>query len=417
MENLSTWHGPERQLGTWVTEDAETALEAYKIRPNLAREHDNIERSTVESGYGRKQLHELVQNAADAMDGMAGRISLVLTGDTLYCANEGAPLAQPGLEALFMSHSSQKRDDKIGRFGLGFKSVLQVSDRPEIISRTVSVRWDREKARNAISLVLPGQEHFPVLRLAEAFEPSEAAQGDPVLAELMEWATTIVRLPLREEFPWLNHEFRDFPPEFMLFSEQIQTLELDNRRTGSRAFWTASREGHEVRLLAGGKEEILWDVFSFPHHPTADARREAGSIAARSELQVSWAVPRKNRGKRPGQFWNYFPTPTFTSLSGIVNAAFKLNEDRQNMLAGRYNEEILNITLPRIVAAALPDLIDVEDPGSILDILPARFRPVEARSWADAGCWLHEFHPRFDRQTSNGDGNPGGARPSRRGED
>ncbi|MFJ6454962.1 sacsin N-terminal ATP-binding-like domain-containing protein [Paenarthrobacter sp. NPDC091669] len=383
MEKLSAWESPTGNLGTWVAEDARAALEAYKIRPNLAREHDNIERSTVESGYGRKQLHELVQNAADAMEGTNGRICLILTEDTLYCANEGTPLDKPGLEALFMSHSSQKRDDKIGRFGLGFKSVLQVSDRPEIISRTVSVRWDREKSRRSISAALPGQKYFPVLRLAEAFDPAEPAKGDHVLAELMEWATTIVRLPLREGFVWLDDEFEVFPPEFMLFSEQIKSLELDNRRTGSKSSWTASRNGREVRLLAAGGEEVIWDVFSFPHQPTAEAMREAGSIAARSSLQVSWAVPRKNRGKRPGQFWNYFPTPTFTSLSGIVNAAFKLNEDRQNMLAGRYNEEILKVTLPRIVAAALPDLTDIDDPGSILDILPARFRPIEARSWAD----------------------------------
>lgn len=382
MEILSTWQGPEGRLGHWVQEDAKAALEAYRIRPNLAREHDNIERSTVESGYGRKQLHELAQNAADAMDGISGRISLILTSDALYCANEGAPIAKSGLESLFMSHSSQKRDDKIGRFGLGFKSVLQLSDKPEIISRTVSVRWDRAKARELLSAVISEKGHYPVLRLAETFDPVVAAQQDPVLEELMEWAATIVRLPLKDSVEWLDDEFLQFPPEFMLFSEQIETLELDNRRTGVRSSWKASRWGHRVTLASDNREDV-WDVFTFPHRPTTEATTEAGSIAARSELQVTWAVPLKNRGKGAGQFWNYFPTPTFTSLSGIVNAAFKLNEDRQNMLAGRYNEEILEITLPRIVAAALPELIDAEDPGSILDILPARFRPIEARSWAD----------------------------------
>ena len=44
------------------------------------------------------------------------------------------------------SHLSRKRDDEIGRFGLGFKSVLGITDRPEIISRSVAIRFDRAES-------------------------------------------------------------------------------------------------------------------------------------------------------------------------------------------------------------------------------------------------------------------------------
>lgn len=386
MQRTDRWDGPDGRLGTWLKEFSKNTLDSYRVKPELVTEHDNLERSTVESGYGRKQLNELAQNAADAMEGTTGRVAFVLTDSALYCANEGAPLAKGGLEALLMSHSSQKRDDKIGRFGLGFKSVLELTDAPEIISRTISVRWNRYRAASAISEIVPGREHYPVLRVAEAFDPAVAAADDPVLRELMAWATSVVRLPMTEVPDWLNDEFKLFPKEFVLFADQIKMLEFDNRHVGDRRFWHVERTGYphergERVVLRGASEQESWDVFHLPHVPSDEAMRDAGSIAARSELRVSWAVPVKNRGRGVGKIWNHFPTQSFTTLSGVINAAFKLNEDRQNMLAGIYNEEILTRTLPQIVAFALPDLVDPQDPGSFLDILPARGR--EARSWAD----------------------------------
>ncbi len=61
-----------------------------------------------------------------------------VVGDTLYCANDGAPFAQEGLEAVTHAYLSDKRGDDIGRFGLGVKSIRGVPDAPLVLSRTVS---------------------------------------------------------------------------------------------------------------------------------------------------------------------------------------------------------------------------------------------------------------------------------------
>lgn len=375
------WAGPEEALGEFVASESAACLRSYKERPELVGQDSNIEKTTVEGGYGRKQLNELVQNAADAMDGLEGRISIVLTEDYLYCANEGMPLGKEAIGTLLLSHSSAKRDDKIGRFGLGFKSVLQISDTPEIFSRTVSLRWDKDWARESISAIVPDADDYPVLRIARPFDPSPIARVDETLSALMEWATTVVRLPLKPNVNWLEDEMRTFPPEFLLFSDQIGRLDLDNRRGAVNTQWTASRDGTSV-VLSDGKASDEWRVFSATHMVSPQAAADAGSIVARQSLEIVWAVPMTGTGRRNlGSFWNYFPTDAQTSLRGIINAAFKMNEDRHNMLTSLYNKEILTTTFPRMVAAALPDLVDSEDPGSILDLLPSRGR--ESRSWAD----------------------------------
>src|SRR4051794_23844552 len=113
-----------------VEEERDSAVAAYRAKPILIREHLNQEESFRTGGYASRQLLELVQNAADAIHrgGKPGRIELRVDGDTLYCANEGEAITHPGIVALCNAFVSDKRGDEIGRFGLGFKSVLSVTD-------------------------------------------------------------------------------------------------------------------------------------------------------------------------------------------------------------------------------------------------------------------------------------------------
>ena len=94
------------------------------------------------------------------------------------------------------SHLSPKRGtSEIGRFGLGFKSVLGVTDRPEFFSRSGSFRFDRERALQIIQPVAPDIERYPVLRLPEVLDPWPEGNSDPILGEMMGWATNVIRPP------------------------------------------------------------------------------------------------------------------------------------------------------------------------------------------------------------------------------
>ena len=80
----------------------------------------------------------------------------------------------------------------------------------------------------------------------------------------------------------------------------------------------------------------------------------------------------KRQPKGVGTFWAYLPTSSGTTLSGIVNAPWKLADDRESLLAGPFNDEILTQVLPRLVGDALPGLHRHYRPILVLDVLPAR---------------------------------------------
>ena len=233
------------------------SLNAYHEQPKLLKEHARSEQDTAQGGYAHRQLFELVQNSADALlDSSKGKSILIrLTKEFLYCADNGNPIDEDGVEGLMFDRMSSKRNTAaIGRFGRGFKSVLRVTNTPEFYSLSGSFRFDKRHAVERIAKVSL-ENFYPVLRLPEPIDPDEARQSDEELRELMTWATNIVRLPLRTgAHSDLAQQIRDFPPEFMLFVDHVRYLTLEDGEI-SRDFMLNRQDG-ELQLDTGEEPHV-----------------------------------------------------------------------------------------------------------------------------------------------------------------
>lgn len=173
-------------------------LDAWAASPARFREDANAEEELARGAYRDRVVVELAQNAADAAarhDGQ-GRLLLRLEGLTLTAANTGAELDAAGVEGLSTLRASAKRDElaTVGRFGVGFASVLAVTDEPVVLSRSGGVRWSRVQARELAAGVPELEPELarrgtavPVLRLPYP------ASGQPP-----EGYDTAVVLPLRD---------------------------------------------------------------------------------------------------------------------------------------------------------------------------------------------------------------------------
>ncbi|MER8231981.1 DEAD/DEAH box helicase family protein [Streptomyces sp. NPDC094049] len=308
---------------------------------------------------------------------------------------------------------SRKRGGQIGRFGVGVKSVLVVTDAPQFFSSTGSFGFDREWAHEQIRSVagvtdLLGERfEAPVLRMARPLDDASERAADPVLDELLGWATTVVRLPLlpgaAERLGQDMHGSpsaggrEEFPVGFQLFSPHVGTVVLEDRRPRPVVRRTLvvenDRELHTVREQRPGRHpsDSGWRVFTLTHEPTQVARSSAGELHDRVALDISWAVREYERDsagllsspKGRGRFWSFFPTKYEMTLSGILNGAWKTNEDRQNLLdSSPFNQEMIRVAA-RLVVESLPELAPAEDPGAYLPLLPGRPRESETVSWAD----------------------------------
>ncbi|MFC4899814.1 DEAD/DEAH box helicase [Streptosporangium amethystogenes subsp. fukuiense] len=371
-----------------VLDQSRRVLETYRVDPGLIQEHANSERRITQGGYGERQLYELVQNGADELrDDPGGDIQVVLTDTHLYCANMGNPVTPAGAETILRMSVSRKRGGQIGRFGVGVKSVLSVSDTPQFFSVSGSFGFDKEWSAEQIRAVYSNALETPVLRTAKPLDLNQTVAVDPVLAELMKWASTVVRLPLKPEaVNRLGEDIKNFPKEFGLFSAHVGAVILEDRRTGRRVqrkiFHNFSGKKCTVQEENANGKDVTekWQVFTRTHAPSSTALGAAGELHDRPEIDISWAVPDQRRAER-GTFWAYFPTNYDTTLKGILNAPWKTSEDRQNLFDhNAFNDELLTVAAD-LVVDSIPELSSSEDPGSYLDFLPARGR--EASQWAD----------------------------------
>lgn len=389
MENnvsLSDWLSPDPQLVDAVDEYRETCLAVYGQDPNRIVEDLRKEYSIAEGGYGRKQIQELLQNGADALRQSPGRLAVHLTDDYLYVANEGQPFTADGVKGILYAHLSEKSGEEIGRFGLGFKSVAGISSNPQVFSQSVSFAFDRASTCQTLN-ALTGSEltldEVPALRIAWPMEPFQEFEDDPLLKNLAKRAATVVKIPLfdgasRE----LDQEIRDFDESFCLFVPAVRELNITSEISDTVKNFTVSRTGEgrrKVELRDSEGQTSRWYVVSKRHIPSQAALANAGRTARRETVEVSWAVPLQGKPK-VGQLSAYFPIKSEVSLSGKLNAPWKLSDDRIDLIEGAFNEEILSTVVPSLVSEARQFLAS-EEPGRYIDILPARGR--ELRSWAD----------------------------------
>lgn len=378
-----SWANPDPKLIGLVNDFHARCVEVYKKDPNRVQEDAGKERGIAEGGYGRKQVQELVQNAADAVRGAPGRVQVTLTEDALYVANEGQPFVDSGVRALLYTHLSNKTGGEIGRFGLGFKSISGISDGPQIFSQSVSFEFSRSSTANELSAELGtylAEDDVPALRLAWVLDARSEFLEDQILAGLAAWAVTIIKVPLKPGVAkHLSEEISDFDESFNLFAPHVKQLDLEDRCGGENRRISAWKKGNRV-LLTTEAGEREWLVFAKKHQPSDEALESAGHSARRESIDVSWAVPASGKVS-VGQLSAYFPVKSDITLSGRINAPWKLSDDRINVIECRFNYEILTEVVPQLVVAARKELVADGAYGRYIDILPARGR--EPRSWAD----------------------------------
>ncbi|MEH2484543.1 DEAD/DEAH box helicase [Bradyrhizobium sp. AZCC 2230] len=357
----------------------EDRLAAYRSAPHDAEEHANIETSVIAGGYAYRQVAELVQNAADAVSEMNpeqgfGRIEIRADALGLWAANTGLPVDKAGVRALLNAHSSGKRAGQIGRFGLGFKSLLRLGGRIEVLSRSVCLCFDPRKCRDRIRrhVGLAADAPAPGLRLADASAWDQTI-GTIEGADAFNWATTIVFAELvahgaREA---IADEISRFPAEFLLFLPCDVELVLEARPIKRCLRRRTTGDGSIVIEDEASERSTpqRWKLFHTDVHITNEAAlHDATSVHSRDHVPLVWAAPVGTQ-RDVGRFFAFFPTSTETRTSGILNAPWKLNSDRTALIPGPWNSALMEAAAELIVTH-LSELATDEDPGAALDAFP-----------------------------------------------
>lgn len=386
-------------------------LNVYRASPQRLRE-DVGQESQIAQDYRGRLIYELLQNADDAISpdssSMAG-IAFVLEEDALWVANSGRPLNEAdvrglcGISASSKSARIRQRRASIGHKGMGFKSVLEISDAPEVYSTTISFSFGPERALQAVeSLIVEKGLDFvaraPVTRFPWLIEDMPAQW----LALSERGMQTAFRFPFREKMTdeqrdGLARALRELPVTSLVFLKHLCRVEVTiQRRCDAYSFaWTAKRQRvvdycqddvpafsdtgtYRVTLTPDVGDS---ETFLVAHNADIPIENHRGGLdeftwdgVERTEVSVA-ALIRSGRPLALDPAWKklhvFLPTGEPCPYHLLVNGAFSSNLSRQEIRveadAANYNRHLL-----RNVARTLRDLLIpqlLSDGASAADIL------------------------------------------------
>ncbi|MBT2429057.1 DUF3883 domain-containing protein [Streptomyces sp. ISL-112] len=231
--------------------------------------------------YAGRSLFELLQNGYDAhpRDRCDGRVHVLLDeaeGEwgTLYVANGGTPFTWQNVKRICeLAQSSKEVGEGIGNKGVGFRSILLISDAPEIYSADpdspLGPEMDgycfRFAEKADVEEFLAGEDNAH--EVAAKYPPLQAPLPlDDVPATCRQLAAqgyvTIVRLPLlneaaRAEVRLRMRELAEAKVPVMLFLDRLAGLTLERRADGGDAGEFGDRhEAYERHELTRSEERF-----------------------------------------------------------------------------------------------------------------------------------------------------------------
>jgi hypothetical protein len=405
-------------------------LGVYHASPSRLKE-DVSQEAQVASDYRGRLVYELLQNADDAMESSASdsdRVVFAITDDALWMANSGRPLTNADVQGLCGLGASSKVDAggikraSIGHKGLGFKSVLEITDSPAAYSRTLSFQLGASEARPHVEalweeLDLSRPAAVPAMRF-----PSQIKEAD----DCYRWASFRQSgLNAAFEFPFrevLSSDRREaltdlllgLPLTTVLFLKHIESVEVQVDQTGRSEHreWRVAREvrrdGQWVPVPGLGDSGLYRVTVSSSTSEKATfyvAHNESVPIGSNREglsgpawegidfTEVSIATLADEADKGMPEEWRHFhvflPTEEHCPYPILVNGAFATDLSRQHIRvhpeSGDYNSHLVKEAARLFVERLLPELRRVSV-GRVLLALDRRENP----EGGDAANLFHE---------------------------
>ena len=333
----------------------------------------------IRQQYSGRYPFELLQNADDAAreSGNRGRARFLLTQTALLVADNGTGFGAKQVKAICsLGRSSKGPGTSIGHKGLGFKSVGEITERPQVISAGEQFQFDAARVQADLAKVfgdLPRGQRFPAYAFPYPLEMEDLAEDAAVVAALQEDGfTTVVRLPLKQEVERelvAQHLVENLNPRLLLFLPSIDHLEL----RGTEQDFSAEVARHH----ADGVEQVLletetdadeeWQVYRSSITATDDALAPMGEEWAKlQELKFAIAVPfdpatNQPTGDETFPLHVYFPTEGAPGLHVAVHAEWVLTMDRRRIAetaeAAELNRQILEAVTDFAAHTVAVDLV------------------------------------------------------------
>lgn len=340
---------------TLVTEIRKARTDEREKAPKMAKREDNLLKLMSRSLYGEKVHYalELIQNAEDAC---SSSINFIFERDRIVIINDGEVFEPDDVDAICSVKPGRKKN-KIGFFGVGFKSVFNVTSRPQIISSDFNFFVE--------NFIYPSSADY-MPECARKYYSKEKG--------------SIFVLPQSEKLPTipdLIDNFKEIDDKILLFLSSLKSLHfIDRINDESWSIEKPEAENNIIRLVNGREDtETSWIVF----HRDLSVKPDEISIPEGKEgitdTRIIIAFPCDEASKKTNKgstVYCYLPTKKRSDMPFLVQADFVPTVGRSDIQEIGWNKWLLSC-LGELAADAVERLKSDPDFGPrIFDFIPLK---------------------------------------------
>ena len=400
-----------------VDEIVEQNLRVYEASSSRLQE-DVSQEAQVASDYRGRLVYELLQNSDDAMADAPttdDRVSILVTDSELWIANTGRDLTAADVHGLCGLGASSKIDHSgarrasIGHKGLGFKSVLEITDKPRVYSHSHRFALGVDHARGPVEslwrkLGRPLSGSLPAMRFPAAIDTVDEQWNEYARAGF----NVAFCFPFRDS---LDKDDRrriadlllELPLTTVVFLKHLERIDIRvaQRDRSEARTWRVTRE-HQApgtegwlpssglqasgayRISVSGDDQAMAFLVAHDADVAIDGNRTGLSGPAWEGVElteISVATPEPGGPSLPSVWRNFhvfLPTAEACPYPILINGAFSTDLSRQQVRVsetqGDYNAHLVR-QAARLVCEELAPLLGVAGHGAVLNALerdPAR---------------------------------------------
>ena len=294
-------------------------------------------------------IWEMLQNAEDVV---AEEISFILENKRLIVRHNGIPFSANNVHSICSVGASTKRDEpnKIGKFGMGFKTVFKYTASPEVYSRDFRFRIEKFVYPSSIQKNLENDYGRDTVFVIPFNHPEK--NEDEAYSEIKEKllslssASLLFLKEIQKITVTVENQTFTVTRKTKKRVNISDTLSLDNievtDRQGSKSYY---------RFTLGGL--TLVDVASDGTQETVTGQ----SVMIAYSLGNAGKIQPCSRVNDIRNYFVFFPTDIETGLEYLIHAPFKTTPDRKSILSKDSANLVLYEKIAELVVQSLIYLV------------------------------------------------------------
>lgn len=297
---------------------------------------DHNEENRTRDDYKGRQIYELMQNADDCYDDNNKyiRIKFELKNNLLIIQNTGKPFDARGIISLMYPNASSKYKDTIGCKGLGFRSVLNWSNKINIYTKEFAVSFSEENAKKKLIYfkeLCKDEELLNELNRIQRTSILSSAEVSDNKHEINKWledgySTSIVLECFDSELEKIKKQLKELQFEELLFLNHINEVIIVSSNLDRKI---ESIKENDTCIIQEGDDYSEWLV-----------KKKEGNLLVGGEkfkkyqLVLAYNLDEKSRNEilKHGVLYSYFKTEIKMHFPFLVHGTFNLSSERNNLI-------------------------------------------------------------------------------------